>query len=127
MLKRERPFDLPLRGGVYITPTLRRRRAGLTELSLGVYLQHRAEIASRPTIESIGRVRNDLVTRVREARCFVRARHPVTREERMMPNLPPGADYAHERSYSLRQYVRSAELYGGYDLVFEEAARDLER
>ena len=41
-----------------------------------------------------------------------------------MPHLPPGA-YAHERSYTLRQYVRSAELYGGYDSVFEEAARDL--
>jgi hypothetical protein len=40
-----------------------------------------------------------------------------------MPNL--GAYYAHERSYTLRQYVRSAELYGGYDSVFEEAARDL--
>src|SRR5438874_1188572 len=36
-----------------------------------------------------------------------------------------GAYLAHERSYTLRQYVRHAELYGGYESVFEEACRDL--
>jgi len=34
----------------------------------------------------------------------------VTREEKTMPNL--------------RNYVRHGELYGGYDSVFEEAAKE---